>query len=91
MPIFVQMKTHNSEVYALYNKKYSSFALYDGKHGSNFTPYQVSSKFRGREQDKKFIAGLRHWLSDNQLDTGIFRNTQVPQSKFSFIRFYGSF
>lgn len=67
------MKTHNSEVYALYNKKYSSFALYDGKQGSNFSPYQVSSKFCGREQDKKLIAGLRHWLSDNQLDSGIFR------------------
>uniref|UniRef100_A0A166HUI8 Telomeric single stranded DNA binding POT1/Cdc13 domain-containing protein n=1 Tax=Daucus carota subsp. sativus TaxID=79200 RepID=A0A166HUI8_DAUCS len=65
-----KMKTHNSEVYALFNKRSASFALYEGKGGSKFVPYQVSSKFRGREQDKKFIAGLRQWLGDSQLDSG---------------------
>ncbi|XP_063940249.1 protection of telomeres protein 1b isoform X2 [Daucus carota subsp. sativus] len=66
----ILMKTHNSEVYALFNKRSASFALYEGKGGSKFVPYQVSSKFRGREQDKKFIAGLRQWLGDSQLDSG---------------------
>lgn len=67
----ILMKTHNSEVYAQYNKKYSSFALYEGKQSLNFAPYQASSKFHGRKQDKKLIAGLRQWLGDNQLDAGV--------------------
>lgn len=62
----VVMKTHGSEVYALFNKKFSSFALFDGKHGSSFVPYQVSSKYHAREQDKKFIVGLREWMVDHE-------------------------
>ncbi|XP_034910976.1 protection of telomeres protein 1a isoform X4 [Populus alba] len=31
----VVMKTHNDGVYALFNKKFSSFALYEGKNGVN--------------------------------------------------------
>ncbi|XAR63970.1 hypothetical protein NMG60_11024143 [Bertholletia excelsa] len=60
----VVMKTHGPEVYGLYNKKFSSFALYEGKYSTNNSPYQVSPKFRPRDQDKKFITGLRKWLED---------------------------
>ncbi|KAL5817868.1 hypothetical protein ACOSQ3_026246 [Xanthoceras sorbifolium] len=63
----VVMKTHNGETYALFNKKFSSFALYEGRNGENFLPYQVSLRFRQRERDKKFIGGLRKWLSNFQL------------------------
>lgn len=66
----MQMKIHGSEVYALFNKKFSSFALFDGKHGSSFVPYQVSSKYHAREQDKKFIVGLREWMIDHQNEIG---------------------
>ncbi|KAI3747340.1 hypothetical protein L6452_09794 [Arctium lappa] len=65
----VLMKIHGSEVYAIFNKKYSSFALYEGRDGSRFVPYQVSSKFHAREQDKKFIAGLRKWTISRQPET----------------------
>ncbi|KAK4787845.1 hypothetical protein SAY86_011678 [Trapa natans] len=58
----VVMKTHDGEVYALFNKKFSSFALYEGIDGKDFKPYQVSARFSSRELDKKFIADLRFWL-----------------------------
>lgn len=66
----VVMKTHNNDVYALFNKRFSSFALYQGKYGKDFIPYQVFPKFRPRDWDKKFIACLRKWLADFQLDAG---------------------
>ncbi|KAK3028193.1 hypothetical protein RJ639_039476 [Escallonia herrerae] len=66
----VVMKTHGSEVYALFNKKSSQFALFEGKHSTNFVPYQVSYKYRARDQDKKLILGLRKWLTEFQLNTG---------------------
>ncbi|KAK9266176.1 hypothetical protein L1049_027241 [Liquidambar formosana] len=66
----VVMKTHGKDVYALFNKKFSSFALFEGKYGEDFIPYQVFSKFRPRDKDKKFIASLRKWLADFMLDTG---------------------
>ena len=65
------MKTHGQEVYALFNKKFSSFAIFEGKYDEDFSPYQVSSKFRPRDQDKKFIRGLRKWLTDSGIDKGI--------------------
>lgn len=67
----VQMKTHGPEIYALFNKKFSSFAIFDRKDNSNFLPYQCSLKYHAREQDKKFILGLMKWLDDHQIDTGI--------------------
>ncbi|GAV81092.1 Telo_bind domain-containing protein [Cephalotus follicularis] len=66
----VMIKTHNGEVCVVYNKKFSSFALYKGKHGEDFLPYQISPRFCLREQDKKFIAGLRKWMLEFKLDEG---------------------
>ncbi|KAK9062314.1 hypothetical protein SSX86_019500 [Deinandra increscens subsp. villosa] len=62
----VVMKGHRSGVNVLFDKKFSSFALYEGREGSKFVPYQVSSKFRARDEDNKFIAGLRKWTVSNQ-------------------------
>lgn len=59
-------------VCGVYNKKFSSFALYYGKDGKDFQPYQVSPKFQPRDLDKKFITDLRKWLVDFQIDEGIF-------------------
>lgn len=61
----VMMRTHGLEVYALYNKKYSSFALFAGRRGKTYAPYQCSSKYHAREQDRKFIDGLRKWSVDH--------------------------
>ncbi|KAI5660283.1 hypothetical protein M9H77_29076 [Catharanthus roseus] len=65
----VVMKTHGSEANAIFNKRFSSFALFEGKHGTSFVPYQVSSKYHAREQDKKFIVGLRRWAVDQMEGT----------------------
>lgn len=64
------MKTHGREVYALFNKKFSSFALFEGKYSTKFDPYQLSPNFWARDQDKKFIVGLRKWSVNYQLDRG---------------------
>lgn len=71
------MKTHHGDLFAVFNKKTSSFALYDGKDGDNFLPYQVSPKFRPRDLDKKFITGLREWLVNFQIDGGIFKRKLI--------------
>ncbi|PKI44186.1 hypothetical protein CRG98_035423 [Punica granatum] len=62
----VVIKTHDGEVYALFNKKFSSFALYEGVDGKDFVPYQVSARFSSRELDKKFIGDLRKWFINFQ-------------------------
>ncbi|XP_057952657.1 protection of telomeres protein 1b-like isoform X4 [Malania oleifera] len=66
----IVMKNHGCDVYALFNKKFSAFALYEGKYCSDLNPYQISSKFHPRDQDKKFIAELREWLAGFQLEAG---------------------
>ncbi|KAF7813516.1 protection of telomeres protein 1b isoform X1 [Senna tora] len=58
----VVVKTHGGEVNAVFNKKFSSFALYSGKDTDDFVPYQVSSKFHRRDMDKNFVVKLRKWL-----------------------------
>ncbi|XP_023001782.1 protection of telomeres protein 1b-like isoform X1 [Cucurbita maxima] len=74
----VLMKIHQGEIYAVFNKKFSSFALYEGKDGSGFLPYDVSPKFRPRDLDKMFILSLRDWLVGFELDEG--------STSFSFVR-----
>ncbi|XP_022739002.1 protection of telomeres protein 1b-like isoform X2 [Durio zibethinus] len=63
----VMMKTHEGDVYAIFNKRFSSFALYEGIDGENFHPYQVSLRFHAREQDNKIIADLRKWLANSKV------------------------
>ncbi|KAK9688774.1 hypothetical protein RND81_09G010200 [Saponaria officinalis] len=77
----VMMKTHNAETYALFNKSYSSFALYEGKYGDNCKPYQASLKFRQRDQDKAFVVGLRKWVEGVQLGTAAKDSVMLRQLK----------
>ncbi|KAI3501124.1 hypothetical protein L1887_28983 [Cichorium endivia] len=76
-----QIKTHGSEVNAVFYKKVSSFALYEGKDSSNFVPYQVSSQFHGKEQDKKLIADLRKWTVNQQPETALNGSQQLKDIK----------
>ncbi|XP_052180746.1 protection of telomeres protein 1b-like isoform X2 [Diospyros lotus] len=68
--IFVQIKFHNGQVHGVFHKKFSSFALFKGKHGASFIPYQVWPSFKPRDQDKKFIVALRQLLVDYELAGG---------------------
>ncbi|KAI3501129.1 hypothetical protein L1887_28989 [Cichorium endivia] len=77
----VLIKTHGSEVNAVFYKKVSSFALYEGKDSSNFVPYQVSSQFHGKEQDKKLIADLRKWTVNQQPETALNGSQQLKDIK----------
>lgn len=77
----VQMKTHNTEIYALFNKKFSTFALYEGKYGQSCDPYQTSTRFRRRDQDMTFVAGLRKWVDSFQLDTALKESALLRQLK----------
>ncbi|MBA0744156.1 hypothetical protein Gogos_006793 [Gossypium gossypioides] len=61
------MTVHEGDVYAIFNNKFSSFALYDGKDGDNFHPYKVSLRFHAREHDEKIIASLRKWLASSEV------------------------
>ncbi|KAE8682362.1 Detected protein of confused Function [Hibiscus syriacus] len=63
----VKMEIHDGDAYAVFNKRFSSFALYDGKDGENFHPYKVSVRFHAREHGVKIIAGLRKWLASSEV------------------------
>ncbi|MBA0805875.1 hypothetical protein Gohar_005363 [Gossypium harknessii] len=68
----VTMTVHEGDVYAIFNNKFSSFALYDGKDGDNFHPYKVSLRFHAREHDEKIIASMRKWLASSEVIDGMF-------------------
>ncbi|OIW10135.1 hypothetical protein TanjilG_21972 [Lupinus angustifolius] len=63
----VMVKKHGEEINAVFNKRYSSFALYKGEDGDDVAPYQFSSKFLQRDEDKNFIVNLRKWLVSFEL------------------------
>lgn len=65
------MKIDDGQAYALFNKKFSSFALYERKDGEDILPYQASVRFHRREPDKKLIIGLRKWFHSFQLKEGL--------------------
>lgn len=60
----------NRKITALCNETSSSFALFNGKHGEGFVPYQSSPKFRIREQDKSFLSNLREWMITYKFEDG---------------------
>ncbi|KAL8153145.1 hypothetical protein V2J09_010905 [Rumex salicifolius] len=62
------IRAYNKELVAIFSKRYSAFALYEGKYGQSFTPYQAYSNFHAREQGKIFVAELRKWMDSVQLN-----------------------
>uniref|UniRef100_A0A2P2M0D8 Protection of telomeres protein 1b-like n=1 Tax=Rhizophora mucronata TaxID=61149 RepID=A0A2P2M0D8_RHIMU len=66
----VMMRCHHGEVNAVFDKRFSSFALYEGKDGKDLCPYRSSSRFHARDLDSNFVAELRKWLSHFQLNEG---------------------
>ncbi|XP_031281940.1 protection of telomeres protein 1b-like isoform X2 [Pistacia vera] len=77
----VMMKTDDGQAYALFYKKFSSFALYERKDGEDILPYQVSVRFHPREFDKKLIAGLRKWFHSFQLKEDFLNFTLLKEIK----------
>ncbi|KAL2342336.1 hypothetical protein Fmac_003621 [Flemingia macrophylla] len=73
----VMVRTYGAEVNAVFNKRFSSFALYKGKDGDDFVPYQVSLKFHPRNEDKVFLDKLRKWLLNFQLSEGAYSSAYL--------------
>nr|GEV75821.1 nucleic acid-binding, OB-fold-like protein [Tanacetum cinerariifolium] len=57
-----KLKKDMSLINAVLFKDSGSFALYDGRDASSFSPYQTSSRLIGNNQEKKlFLTRLRQW------------------------------
>lgn len=70
MYIIVQMKIHNGDHYCVYNKRFSSFALFQGKMTEDCSPYQISPKFQQRDHDDEHLSQLRTLLIDHPPGAG---------------------
>ncbi|KAH6825766.1 hypothetical protein C2S53_006872, partial [Perilla frutescens var. hirtella] len=66
----VMIRPRNKEVYAMFNKKLSTFALFEGRGSSikELVPYQISPRYKPTDQDKKFIMGLRKWSPGDKIE-----------------------
>ncbi|KAL6552468.1 hypothetical protein OROHE_007832 [Orobanche hederae] len=66
----VLVTSRGPDVFASFNKKFSSFALFKGRDYSckEFVPYQISSNYKPREDDKKFITALRQWSIQHKIE-----------------------
>ncbi|XP_021318209.1 protection of telomeres protein 1b-like isoform X1 [Sorghum bicolor] len=59
--------TMHGEFFVTFNKKFSSFALFESKVFAECSPYQSSMKYRGRIDDKELLTQQRTWLAYNLL------------------------
>ncbi|XP_038694130.1 protection of telomeres protein 1a-like isoform X3 [Tripterygium wilfordii] len=67
----VKVEMFDSEVYAVFKWKYSSYALFTGMETQNVFYYQTYSRFHLSPLDKNLVRDLRRWLVLNQLlDSG---------------------
>uniref|UniRef100_A0A0E0DF43 Kinesin motor domain-containing protein n=1 Tax=Oryza meridionalis TaxID=40149 RepID=A0A0E0DF43_9ORYZ len=61
----VVITMHHGEFFVTYNKRFSSFALFEGKVSTGCIPYQHSMKYHGSKHDNEFLTQLRMWLVYN--------------------------
>ncbi|WVZ86029.1 hypothetical protein U9M48_032874 [Paspalum notatum var. saurae] len=59
------MITMHGEFFVLFNKKSSSFALFEGKGSKDCSPYQSSMKYQGSSHDNELLTQMRTWLAHN--------------------------
>ncbi|KAL5972334.1 hypothetical protein ACLOJK_041587 [Asimina triloba] len=69
--LFVQMKNHNGAVYALFDKKYSSFAVLESRSSVDFKPYHVSPRFDIINDDRVSVMRIRAWLANHRFEVGL--------------------
>lgn len=58
----VVITMHHGEFFVTYNKKFSSFALFEGKVSTECSPYQTSMKYHGSKHDNEILTQMRMWL-----------------------------
>ncbi|KAF0890474.1 hypothetical protein E2562_002837 [Oryza meyeriana var. granulata] len=61
----VVITMHHGEFFVTYNKKFSSFALFEGKASTECRPYQCSLKYHGSKHDNEILTQMRMWLVYN--------------------------
>uniref|UniRef100_A0ACD5UCH2 Uncharacterized protein n=1 Tax=Avena sativa TaxID=4498 RepID=A0ACD5UCH2_AVESA len=57
----VSITRHQGEFFVTFDKKSSSFALFEGKTSTEFRPYQTS-KYHGSKHDDEILTNMRMWL-----------------------------
>ncbi|KAJ1287366.1 hypothetical protein BS78_02G004400 [Paspalum vaginatum] len=55
----------HGELFVSFNKKFSSFALFEGKASTECSPYQTSMKYQGSSHDRELLTQMRTWLAYN--------------------------
>ncbi|KAJ7955335.1 Protection of telomeres protein [Quillaja saponaria] len=66
----VKIEEFNGRLFAVFNKNYSSFALFGEKSNIDFEPYQATPGFYLLEPDKLVVARTRHLSKDYQFSGG---------------------
>jgi hypothetical protein len=78
----VQIREYKGELYALFNKRCSSFSLYDGKHGQDYTPYQCSPiYYHTTQKDMDSIMILRRL--DYKFEIGPYESSSFSLDKIT--------
>ncbi|KAJ1697641.1 hypothetical protein LUZ63_006153 [Rhynchospora breviuscula] len=57
----IMMKLHDGEHYCVYDKRCSSFALFEGMSTENLVPYQQSAMYNATEHDTVQLEQMREW------------------------------
>ncbi|XP_068665564.1 protection of telomeres protein 1b-like isoform X2 [Aristolochia californica] len=67
----VVMRVHKNEVYALFDKKLSAFALLGGESTGSFLPYQICFEVAIDDHMQTCIGQLRTWLIGHPFSAGV--------------------
>ncbi|CAM0904258.1 unnamed protein product [Alopecurus aequalis] len=59
----VAIKMHLGEFFVNFDKKSSSFALFEGKSSTELRPYQTCMKYHGSKYDNEILTNMRMWLA----------------------------
>ncbi|KAK3144520.1 hypothetical protein QOZ80_4AG0314190 [Eleusine coracana subsp. coracana] len=60
----VMIRMHG-EFFVTFDKKFSSFALFEGKGSTECRPYQTSMKYHGSKHDSDLLTQTRMWLANH--------------------------
>uniref|UniRef100_A0ACD5VY79 Uncharacterized protein n=1 Tax=Avena sativa TaxID=4498 RepID=A0ACD5VY79_AVESA len=58
----VKITNYHGEFFVTFDKRSSSFALFEGKASTESSPYQTSMKYHGSKQDDEILTNMRMWL-----------------------------
>lgn len=65
-----QVKIFNGDVYFLFNKKLSTFALFHGNSDMGLNPYQTSVNYHATDRSRELLVQLRTLSFEKSDDAG---------------------